>query len=449
MDGDDYWNTSHNKSFNFDDEYVEDEESIIALGTTSRNKLNDDSSEISSVSLQNEMPLHLIISDEDLQLILEEQMIIDDPGIKKSTTLEEEVKILRRKLNEISYCPIPVTITKLLMGKPCSLEIYRTLQEKEDLLDEAISCGSGGTILQVVMFLKSTLKSTLFFNILKTRKEAINHYINYLKTTMRITESCELLIMLGRHNEASMLQFQSVASNTNIELKKQKLKKIYTEYFSQPGSNTFYAQLVANYLNLLDMQTNERLYFLPDDVLDKSVVETLYYCCSRFKWKDNASNACTNPYKVMEQYAVQPGQFEWIALMERGKAQAWRDVEALFEKKAWHSFKQKSFTIHIPIEKVILQLHFLEAPQPILNSFLSHVEDLEKRLNLAKKVNATRQIIDTLVLQKDKNGLEEFKEGLVEGSEEKFYAENAISKLGSTSSWMNVMIKPSSSTSTT
>lgn len=68
---------------------------------------------------------------------------------------------------------------------------------------------------------------------------------------------------------------------------------------------------------------------------------------------------------------------------------------------------------------------------------------------MARKVNATRQIIDTLVLQKDKNGLEEFKEGLTEGSEEKFYAENAISKLGSTSNWMNVMIKPSSSTSTT
>lgn len=333
MDADDYWNTSHNKSFNFDDDYVEEGISSIDLGTTSRNKLNDDSSEISTVSLQNEMPLHLIISDEDLQLVLDEQMIIDDPGIKKSTTLEEEVKILRRKLNEISYCPIPVTITKLLMGKPCSLEIYKSLKEKEDLLDEAISCGSGDTILQVVLFLKSTLKSILFFNILKTRKEAINHYINFLNTTMKITESSELLIMLGRQNEASMLQFQSVASNTNIELKKQKLKKIHAEYFSQPGSNTFYAQLVANYLNLLEMQSNERLYFHPDDVLDKSVSETLYHCCLRFKWSDTTSTLCTNPYKVMEQYGVQPGQFEWIALMERGKAQAWRDIEALFEKK--------------------------------------------------------------------------------------------------------------------
>ena len=333
MDADDYWNTSHNKSFNFDDDYVEEGISSIDLGTTSRNKLDDDSSEISSVSLQNEMPLHLIISDEDLQLVLEEQLIIDDPGIKKSTTLEEEVKILRRKLNEISYCPIEVTITKLLMGKPCSLEIYKSLKEKEELLDEAISCGSGDTILQVVMFLKSTLKPTLFFNILKTREEAINHYINYLNTTMKITESSELLIMLGRQNEASMLQFQSVASNTNIELKKQKLKKIHAEYFLQPGSNTFYAQLVANYIHLLEMQTNERLYFQPEDVLDKSVAETLYHCCSRFKWSDTASNLCTNPYKVMEQYGVQPGQFEWIALMERGKAQAWRDIEALFEKK--------------------------------------------------------------------------------------------------------------------
>lgn len=49
-----------------------------------------------------------------------------------------------------------------------------------------------------------------------------------------------------------MLQFYVIVQNTsNFEVKKQKLKKVYSDYFSQPGANVFYSQQVANYINLL------------------------------------------------------------------------------------------------------------------------------------------------------------------------------------------------------
>lgn len=38
---------------------------------------------------------------------------------------------------------------------------------------------------------------------------------------------------------------------TNANVKKDKLQTIYNEYFSKAGINSFYSQIVINYINLL------------------------------------------------------------------------------------------------------------------------------------------------------------------------------------------------------
>lgn len=428
MDGDDYWNTSHNRSFSFDDDVEE--------------KLDDNISEISSVSSSTTINLHMIISDDDLQILLEDQMI-SEPIFPK-VSLDEEVKILRRKLQEFQFCSIGITINKLLMGKPTSLGIYKSLTEKQELLDGALSSGNGDAILQVVMFLKGTLKSSLFNQMLKSRSVAANHYIEYLQTTMKIGEASEMLLMIGRFQEAAIMQFKVAAVSKNVIQKLEKLKKIQ-ELFNQPGCNPFLAQQVSNYCNLLELQINERLYFQPNDVLEKSAIETLYLCCDKFqKWSDPTANTITNPHKIVENYSITPAQFEWIALNSRGKSQAWRDIEALFEKKS--ILKKKSFEIHIPLELAIIRLHYLRAPQAVLNSFLHHVDDPERRLALSKKVGAIHSIVESLVVLKDKSALEEFKETLASGTAEYFYAEKAITSLTATKSILGLR-KNSSMTS--
>lgn len=143
--------------------------------------------------------------------------------------------------------------------------------------------------------------------------------------------------MLGKPQEAALIQFQAAASASplNIDYKKQRLKKVYSELFCTSTSNSFYSVLVANYVTLLEMQASERIHMLPADILDKSVVETLYYVCEKFRWSEGntTTNTMMNPYKLSETYQLLPATFEWVALNERAKCQAWRDVEALFDKK--------------------------------------------------------------------------------------------------------------------
>lgn len=408
MEGDDYWNISLNKSFSFDDEVADDDVSEISIISTSEVAMSFD----------------LIISDENLQIILEEQMLGD--LVIPKVTLEEEVKILRRKLQETQFSPVSATINKLLTGRSCSLAIYKSLREKEDLLDSAVASGDGNTILQVIVFLKSTLKPSLFNRVLKAHSVAINHYVNYLIETQALSDAMDVLNSVGRHQEALLYRFRHTCQTDNIIVKLDQLKNIET------GLNTcnpFLAQQTMNYANILQFQINERLRFQPHDVLHKSVIETLYYACEKFpKWSEPLSvTSSSNPFHMVDQYSIAESQFEWIALNERAKAQAWRDIEKLFEKKS--VLKKKAFVIHIPLDLAILRLHYLRAPQAMLNSFLQHLDDHERRLALSKKVGAINSIVESLAAIKDRAALEEFKETLPSGTPEYFNAEKVIQNL--------------------
>ncbi|XP_040157400.1 vacuolar protein sorting-associated protein 16B [Anopheles arabiensis] len=429
---DDYWNDSANKSFNFD----EDDVAVLEIATNNKRTLfgEDTASEANYGTGQIELPLHTIISDENLELILQEQSR-NEMTIPKGISLEEEVKLLRKKIQEFNYAPSTESVVrKLILGKPCSLEMFRSMAEKEQLLDEAIASGSGNAILKVTLFLDQTLKKKLFYTLLQTRPEAVYHYVNYLSLRLKVTECTDLLVFLGRHHEASLLQFSIfVCSTSNLDIKRQRLKKIYSDYFSQPGANSFYAQLVANYMNLLEYQMGE-LHSSGGGskavaIQDKSVLETLNYVCGKYKWGDTSLQTNDNPFKLSEYHQVSQAQFEWIALNERAKQQAWLDFDHIFERKAWLNLKQKSFKINIPIDRTILRLHALHAPDPVLNTFLAKVEDPQRRLALARKVQSKHGIVDALVLLKDRAELEAYRSTLDSGTEERLYAENALKSL--------------------
>ncbi|XP_050088443.1 vacuolar protein sorting-associated protein 16B [Anopheles aquasalis] len=436
----DYWNDSTNKSFNFD----EDDVAVLEVPSgngSSNNKRSlfgeDTPSEVAYGNAQTELPLHMVISDENLELILQEQSR-NEMTIPKGITLEEEVKLLRKKIQEFRYAPSTVSVLrKLILGQPCSLEMFRSMSEKEQLLDQAIASGSGNAILKVLLFLDRTLKKKLFYSLLQMRPEAVHHYVNYLALRLKVTECTDLLVFLGRHHEASLLQFSIfVCSTSNVEFKRQRLKKIYGDYFSQPGSNSFYAQLVANYINLLEYQSSE-LHATGGskaavEIQDKSVLETLHYVCGKYKWGDTSLQTNDNPFKLAENHQISQAQFEWIALNERAKQQAWLDFDHIFEKKAWLNLKQKSFKLNIPIDRTILRLHALHAPEPVINTFLAKVEDPQRRLALARRVNSKHGTIDAMVLLKDRAELEVYRSTLESGTEERLYAENALKSLNNT-----------------
>jgi hypothetical protein len=53
--------------------------------------------------------------------------------------------------------PVSDTITKILLGYPYSLELYRSLESKTELLDAAIAVGDGNATLAVSIWIVNFL----------------------------------------------------------------------------------------------------------------------------------------------------------------------------------------------------------------------------------------------------------------------------------------------------
>lgn len=234
-----------------------------------------------------------------------------------------------------------------------------------------------------------------------------------------------------------MLQFESIMKLCrNSDAKKQKLNKIYNEYFGNQSSvHSFYTNIVVSYISLLEWQLAEKIHNPKlTNILDSSVLESLYFACMNHKWtlsNDHTSFARpSSPQKFADTYKISQSQFDWIALNERAHRQAWLDLENIFDRKSWHTLKtSKSFSINVPLDRAILQLSALDAPVAVLNQFLAHIDDPQRRLALARKLNAGKSIVDALIELKNRTELEAYLETLKIGNEVRFYGENALKNL--------------------
>ncbi|XP_055843144.1 vacuolar protein sorting-associated protein 16B [Episyrphus balteatus] len=434
QDPESYWNRSASKAFSFDDddEDVEEDNASLHSSRTEHIFTDDNISEASFDNTANILNLTIrsVLCEADLELILNEQSL-DSDIIPKGIAPDEELKLLRRKLQNMVHVPsLKVTATKLLHGKLCPLEVYKSLNDKEELLDEVLRNGDGNAVVGVILFLQRTLNKKQFYRILRNRPKASDHYINYLIQTKN-KEAIEILTMLGRHQESAIVQFKAaINGHSDILIKEQKLKQFIVAYSSDPGIIPVFHQIFTNSLNLIQFIDKTKTSFDDEINVDSSVLEVLYSCSSRHKWKDLDTTSPLSPFKIAADYQISPAQFEWTALNERAKSQSYLDLGGIFEKSSWNLItKQKQFHISFSLETAIQRLADLNAPLPVLYFFLSKLSNPNQKLVLSKKVKCTKGIIDALVALKDVQVLENFKETLINGSEERFYCEQALTNV--------------------
>lgn len=220
-----------------------------------------------------------------------------------------------------------------------------------------------------------------------------------------------------------MIQFVAVIAGGQIKQRRARIKSIYNDYFSQPGTSSFLSQMVANYLNLMNWQSAEEETRKIATLSGQSTLHSLFHCSRSHQWTDTTGGMPVTTFA--KQYQVPDGQMEYVILTERARNQSWCDLETIFEKK---NLLKKAFQMHIPLDRVILRLHQLEAPPATLYYFLNHIPDLSKRLTLSRNVHCAKAIIDSYVGLKLKADLVVYKDTLPAGSPERFYADKCIGK---------------------
>ncbi|XP_012263968.2 spermatogenesis-defective protein 39 homolog [Athalia rosae] len=417
-DDENYWNTSDKLAFNFEDD---EEGQLFGISKTGTARLRAGISDIgdsenylkSDDTHSNLKPLLSVISEQTLTSIL---------AADNLQNTHEEKPIVQPE----------ITLRRILLGQPFMLEQYKSLACKSELLDAAINSGDGNAILIVIIFIAKTLKRVLIQRLLAARPEAVNVYIRYLAITLRTNELTDLLTMLGRSKDAAMTNLQIVTKNTHqFERLLQKLQHCYRTHFTAlpECKETCYVQ---NYIKLLEWQVAVKATELSEPLkMHSSVLDCLQHACQHH-W-GASDGAVVSAANLSKEHAVSPRQFQSVALSTRASLQAWDDVEALLLTKGWLGSKKLQTTLSI--EDISKILHQNQAPSSLLAKFLSYVDNLDKRLELAKKLQCHRAVIDVFVLQRDRAALMDYKSSLHSQSEQYFYAENAL-RVSSTK-WKN------------
>ncbi|KAH9496174.1 spermatogenesis-defective protein 39 [Bulinus truncatus] len=364
--------------------------------------------------------------------------------------LQQEVLSLKRSLlsarkDRWIKLPVDETLHRIMKGEPYSLEMYKSLDDKLTLLDKAVKMSDGNAIIAAVLFLKRTVSNQIFNREILTRPVAANHYLAYLKAHYDAAEYITTLIMLGRNEEAAVFKYKTSLATPDVPVKISKLRDSLRSNFQNDSQLSSDASLVEEYIDLLERQrpieetdaqvessgksTLFRDFPRKKSLLDMPVVTTLYYCC--LYHYDLAENNLASPLALKKRHMISDKQFMWTGISARARIHQWKDIEALLTTKGW--FGGTKMKAVIGFDKVVNILHKNNAPPDILDKYLAMIDSLDQRLNLAKKVQCPKTIVDTLIAMKNKQELETYATKLDRYSKEGLYAYDALNS--STIKW--------------
>lgn len=408
-DDEDYWQSSERRFFCFESNEVDQ------LLETSNNATDTLCSNVSSISmsesylksnndLQTSKPLLSIISEKILSCIL---------AVDKISNIDLQTSDIQPD----------VTLRKILLGQPYSLEPYKSLHSKTALLDAAVASGDGNAILIIILFLTKTLKKSLVYRLLAERPEVVNVYIHYLSTRLQTNEVTDILSMLGQSINSAMINLHIILKNTqDCDKLLQKLYNCYkTQFLNLPDCKE--TQFLQSYIQLLEWQIAMKKIDTIDSIeTNSSVLDCLRYVCKSDKHPSGDSSSSAAIFA--QQHNIAPKQYQKILIEAKASLGEWEAFDRILLTKGW--LGNRKLQTSVPIEDIVKLLHKTEAPLNVLEQYLKYVENIEKRLELAKSFNCYRIAIDIFVTQGNRTALLEYKSKLQPQSEEYFYAESAL-----------------------
>ncbi|KAF1661384.1 hypothetical protein FQA23_0000179, partial [Aptenodytes patagonicus] len=317
------------------------------------------------------------------------------------------------------------TVRRMQRGKVCSLERFRSLQDKLVLLDEAVAGHDGNVITAVLIFLKRTLRREILFRELEVRQVALCHLIHFLKETGEQKLLLDLLRLCCFSLSLQLSQYREHLNIQDVEKRREFLKGCIGLPFSAEDTSH-----IQDHYTLLERQiiieANDRhletagqseifrKYPRKASILNMPLVTTLFYSC--FYHYTEAEGMFSSPTNLKKTFKIPDKQYVLTALAARAKLRAWDDVDALFTTKNWLGYTKKKAPIGFHRVVEILQRN--NAPVQVLQEYVRLVEDVETQLNLATKYKCHDVVIETYRDLKDRIQLTAYKCKVERGSAE-------------------------------
>eukprot|EP00794_Sanderia_malayensis_P020298 gene20298-22287_t len=298
--------------------------------------------------------------------------INEEPQItaKEYKTLKEKLKESNHKLDEMrnqKFKTIPPSsvIKRIILGKPYSLENYKSLKEKLQLLDFALKFNDGNAINAVIIFLEKSLSKDILILQLKKRPHAMNHYVKYLEDNVEYQSEMNILTKLNNKVDASVLDYRLISGEKDVSKKLVELKNLYGKY---------------------------------KDVNDLS--EILAYIEEE-----------TMLIQRQLQIQLSEKQYEWTVVSACAKLHRWTNISEILTSTSW--LRKKAERSHIGFDKISRILKNADAPLTILEKYIQMVEDADQRLKLASSCKCHQIAIDTIIQQRDRHMLEKYRQNVI------------------------------------
>ncbi|NXN34420.1 SPE39 protein, partial [Nycticryphes semicollaris] len=356
------------------------------------------------------------------------QMTLSDTGVKNYAP---ELRRPKAEYKDYSSDWSPKdTVRRMQRGKICSLERFRSLQDKLVLLDEAVAGHDGNVITAVIItYFTHTYMSLspveILFRELEVRQVALCHLIHFLKETGEQKLLLDLLRLCFFSLSFQLSQYREHLNIQDVEKRREFLKGCIGLPFSaedtshiQDHYTLLERQIIieANDRHLESAGQSEifRKYPRKASILNMPLVTTLFYSC--FYHYTEAEGTFSSPTNLKKTFKIPDKQYVLTALAARAKLRAWDDVDALFTTKNWLGYTKKKAPIGFHRVVEILQRN--NAPVQVLQEYVRLVEDVETRLNLATKYKCHDVVIETYKDLKDRIQLTAYKCKVERGSAE-------------------------------
>ncbi|NXL56677.1 SPE39 protein, partial [Chordeiles acutipennis] len=315
------------------------------------------------------------------------------------------------------------TVRRMQRGKVCSLERFRSLQDKLVLLDEAVAGHDGNVITAVLIFLKRTLRREILFRELEVRQVALCHLIHFLKESGEQKLLLDLLRLCFFFFSLQLSQYREHLNIQDVEKRREFLKGCIGLPFSaedtshiQDHYTLLERQIIIEasdrHLEMAGQSEIFQKYPRKASILNMPLVTTLFYSC--FYHYTEAEGTFSSPTNLKKTFKIPDKQYVLTALAARAKLRAWDDVDALFTTKNWLGYTKKKAPIGFHRVVEILQRN--NAPVQVLQEYVRLVEDVETRLNLATKYKCHDVVIETYRDLKDRIQLTAYKCKVERGS---------------------------------
>ncbi|KPM04376.1 spermatogenesis-defective protein 39-like protein, partial [Sarcoptes scabiei] len=344
-----------------------------------------------------------------------------------------------------------------------NLSVFKSKDQKLELLDYATLTGDKYTLTKVIIFLEQTLKSTIFFYELFRRPIASNHYLSHLRSTEKFDQYLNFLNRMGHYEDAAFFIYIRALKSTQDKIKM--LRKSLINFSSGSPELTQWQSYLNEQIILLekqfpietddqrraqeaikqsdsmeknsldqsDFETDQLFLIYPRPcILDFSLMETLRYSCLyHYNLPDNHF---VSPFHLKKIFNISEKQFLWQALQSLSKTARWTQIDNLFEYKSW--LGNRKIRNIIPIGDIVEVLHQNFCPPEMIEKYLDLVDDIEYRLQLAKDFQMLKYAADILIKQRDRKRLIELKSRIKSPTDYvQHYIDNAL--IVSTIKWKN------------